>query len=183
MKYSIAILALLGLMSQEKVNAVQYMGHKKRLDFLNLLINNDESESESDSSDEELVQGDYSEMPAIMDGHDTGYSRNMPSRFSEERDDRLMNSMVGAYAREIFHDGKPTGHLFLNKADARAAADEVIRDHPHEDRLQDGADYDGDRFEDTWNHFDVNKDGLVEVERMPQFMRMLLGNALAIDLQ
>ena len=39
------------------------------------------------------------------------------------------------------------------------------------------------RFEDTWNHFDVNHDGLVEVERMPQFMRMLLGNALAIDLQ
>ena len=74
-------------------------------------------------------------MPAIMDGHDTGYTRNMPARFSEERDDRLMNSMVGSYAREVFNDGKPTGHLFLNKEDARAAAAEVIRDHPHEDRL------------------------------------------------
>ena len=125
-----------------------------------------------------------------MDGHDSGYSRSMPARFSEERDDRLMNSMIGTYAREVFVEGKPTGHLFLNKADARAAADEVIRDHVHEDRLaeadsapDDLAASDGDRFEDTWNHFDVNKDGLVEVERMPQFMRMLLGNALAIDLQ
>ena len=53
MKYTIAILALLGLASQEKVNAVQYMGHKKRLDFLNLLIENDESESDSESSDDE----------------------------------------------------------------------------------------------------------------------------------
>ena len=70
----------------------------------------------------------------------------------------------------------------FNKADARAAANEVIRDHKSEDRLQQDEDTE-DRFEDTWNHFDVNKDGLVEAERMPQFMRMLLGNALAIDLQ
>ena len=40
-----------------------------------------------------------------------------------------------------------------------------------------------EKFEDTWNHFDVNKDGLVEVERMPQFLRYLTGNALDISLQ
>jgi hypothetical protein len=91
-----------------------------------------------------------------------------------------MNSMVGAYSREVFDAGKPTGHLFLNKADARAASNEVIANHKAEDR---NTDYEGDRFEDTWNHFDVNKDGLVEAERMPQFFRMLLGNALAITLE
>ena len=37
-------------------------------------------------------------------------------------------------------------------------------------------------FEEVWNHFDVNKDGLVEVERMPQLLRMVCG-ALDIDLQ
>ena len=52
MKYTIAILALLGFASQEKVNAIQYMGHKRRMDFLNLLIENDsESDSESDSDE------------------------------------------------------------------------------------------------------------------------------------
>ena len=117
-----------------------------------------------------------------MDGHDTGYSRNMPNRFSEERDDRLMNSIDGSYAREVFYKGEPTGHLFLNKADAKAAAAEVVANHKNEDRLADDEDSEN-RFEDTWNHFDVNHDGLVEAERMPQFMRMLLGNALAIDLQ
>ncbi len=31
--------------------------------------------------------------------------------------------------------------------------------------------------------FDINHDGLVEVERMPQFLRYLLGNSLEIGLQ
>ena len=38
-----------------------------------------------------------------MDGSEAhgGYDRVMPDRFSAERDDRLMNSLVGGYAREI----------------------------------------------------------------------------------
>ena len=60
-----------------------------------------------------------------MDGHDSGYERIMPPQFEEERDDRLMNSMIGNYAREVKNDGKLTGHLFLNKDDARKASQEV----------------------------------------------------------
>ena len=126
-----------------------------------------------------------------MDGHDSGYERVIPPQFEEERDDRLMHSMIKNYAREVKHDGELTGHLFLNKADAKAAAQEVVSNHGGADRKRDYdagnesgdlEEQEGDRFEETWNHFDVNKDGLVEVERMPQFMRMLLGNALDIDL-
>ena len=186
MKYSSAIIALLGLYTTEEVKAVQYMGHQGRLDFLNVLIDNGE-ESSDDSSDEEnfidanhvQLQGDYDEIPAIMNGHDGGYERIIPARFEEERDDRLMNSMVGSYAREAVVDGRLTGHMFLNEADARAASDEVIANHKGADRSA-GAE---GRFEEVWNHFDVNHDGLVEVERMPQFFRMLLGNALDINLQ
>ena len=29
-------------------------------------------------------------------------------------------------------------------------------------------------FEELWDHFDVNKTGLVEIERMSQFYKMLL---------
>ena len=97
-----------------------------------------------------------------MNGDDHGYTRNLPPRFSEERDDRLMNSADGTYAREVFVNGEPTGHLFLNKDDARRMANEVIANHRSEDRNAG----DENRFEDTWNHFDVNKDGLVEAERM-----------------
>ena len=28
-----------------------------------------------------------------------------------------------------------------------------------------------DHFASTWEYFDVNKDGLIEVERIPQFLR------------
>jgi len=45
----------------------------------------------------------YDEFPASMDGSEAhgGYDRQMPNRFSAERDDRLMNSLVGKYAREV----------------------------------------------------------------------------------
>ena len=68
-------------------------------------------------------------------------------------------------------------NFFFDKKAAQAAAKEVVKDHASNDQsiLQ-------NNFEDTWNHFDVNKDALVEVERMPQFFRYMLGNALAIGL-
>ena len=116
----------------------------------------------------------------------------MPGRFSEERDDRLMNSLIDKYAREVKdNDDKLTGKLFCNKEDALAVSKEVVATHMDgisAAQFLSGGDSAGDeepvnRFEDTWNHFDVNHDGLVEVERMPQFLRYLLGNALEINLQ
>ena len=39
-----------------------------------------------------------------------------------------------------------------------------------------------EHFDDTWTHFDVNNDSLIEVERMPQFLRYLTGNSQLIGL-
>ena len=89
-----------------------------------------------------------------------------------------MNSLINNYAREIKVDGELTGHMYCNHNDALAVANEVMDSH----KQHDARPGDVQRFEEVWNHFDVNKDGLVEVERMPQFLRMLLGNALDIDL-
>ena len=116
-----------------------------------------------------------------MDGHDTGYTRNMPNRFAEERDDRLMNSVIGNYAREIKVKGALTGVMMLNLEDATALAAEVKRTHV-------GMGYskqaDSMGVADAFNHFDVNHDGLIEAERAPQFLRYLFPNgALDIDLQ
>jgi hypothetical protein len=132
--------------------------------FLTQLIQQEEENS--------LVQlgGDYGEVPAYMDESETagGYKRDMPERFTAERDDRLMNSMIKNYAREITNDGAKTGHFFLNHDDALAASQEVTETHMGWDASRAKA-YLGvdDAFENTWNHFDVNHDGLVEVERMP----------------
>ena len=51
------------------------------------------------------------EIPASMVGSDAlgSYSRTTPARYTQERDDRLMNSLINNYAREIVQDGKQTG--------------------------------------------------------------------------
>ena len=71
-----------------------------------------------------------------------------------------MNSLVTKYAREVVNaDGQSA--LFLNEADAKAVSEEVVNSHKA-DVAATEIDFDA-----TWNHFDINHDGLVEVERMP----------------
>ena len=127
-------------------------------------IESDDESSSDDEEDVDLQTGDIDVFQAWENGaHDNGYTREIPERFSEERDDTLMRSLIQNYAIEIKDDkAKPTGHFFFNKEAASNAADEIVKTHGSNDKsiLQ-------NNFEDTWNHFDINKDGLVEVERMP----------------
>ena len=149
MKYTIAIVALMGLIGETQA-----------------------------------IQLSYDEVPAYMSGSpaDGGYSRNVPEQFTAERDDRLMNSLIQNYAREIKQDGKLTGAYFCNKDDAFAASTEVVSTHFKYTLEKAGEWLKKNTFDETWNHYDVNKDGLVEVERMPMFLRSVTGNALDIDL-
>merc|ERR1712167_477551 len=131
------IAALLGLVAASHIESVQgeLIGHKKRMAILNNLIQIEEGSESDSNSDDENVQlnkpEDYGEVPAYMDGADTtgGYKREMPARFDEERDDRLMNSVIGNYAREVKYKGSLTGVMMLNLADAEALAAEVRRTH------------------------------------------------------
>ena len=56
---------------------------------------------------------------------DEEYKRDIPDRFSEERDDRLMNSLIKNYAVEIKLDGKDTAQYFLTKDGAASVSKEV----------------------------------------------------------
>ena len=69
----------------------------------------------------------YEEIPAFhaSAAYGDGYSRVVPVQYREMRDDRLMNSLISSYAREVKRDGKLTGQMFLNKEDAKSAAAEV----------------------------------------------------------
>ena len=179
---TLAILALLGLATAEHIN------HRQRLAILNNLIQMDVEEDSDSDSDNALVQDEekppeYGEMPAYLAGSPSagGYERVIPGRFTQERDDRLMNSLIGKYAREVKLDGKLTGQMFCNRDDAKAVLQEVISTHPKMGYKSLSGDIDADG---AFDHFDVNKDGLIEVERMPQFIRYALPNgALDIDLQ
>jgi hypothetical protein len=72
--------------------------------------------------------------------------------------------------------------MFLDKDGARAVSNEVVHTHFQYNDEQ-STEYLATKFPETWTHFDVNNDGLIEVERMPQFLRWLLGNSLSIGLQ
>ena len=60
----------------------------------------------------------------------------------------------------------------MNESTTRAAAGEVLETHKglKGDALQKYLDT---YFTKAWGHFDVNRSGLVEVIKMPQFMRFL----------
>jgi hypothetical protein len=141
----------------------------------------DESESESSSEDEDVQLGGIDAFSPVYSDTEAqgGYSRVVPARYTEERDDTLMKSLIQNYAIEMKDkNGKPSGHFFFDKAAAKDASTEVCNTSAPKSAAQ----LLGDKFEETWTHFDVNKDGLVEVERMPQFLRYLTGNALEISL-
>ena len=57
------------------------------------------------------------ELPASLDGYESfgGYDRHVPDRFTLEKDDRLMNSLIQKYAIEMKVDGRETREFYLNK--------------------------------------------------------------------
>jgi hypothetical protein len=92
------------------------------------------------------------------------YVRKIPERFSQERDDRLMNSLISNYALEMRKDGVASGLFYLDKEGAYDAAEEIINTHY---KLDDKKTVLKSKFNKVWKHFDVNNDGYIEVERCP----------------
>jgi hypothetical protein len=164
MKYTIAIAALLGLMSSTEVNAVA----RRSFPGVTFVQSADESESEYSDEDENLQLKDddhYAHWMNGFGGYHT-YIRDVPDRFEEEKDDRLMHSLYTQYAYEGKTDGKPNGHFFLNHANGRAVSREVVMTHLGLDGS--GADgYLDKEFEPLWRKYDVLEDGKVDIDRMP----------------
>jgi len=141
-----------------------------------------DSDSSSDSEDDQnvMVRGDP--IPAwkqVGDGEE-GYHRVVPSHFTADSDDLFMRSMLTKYALEATtcededkkENCKPNGTFLMGEAQTRRAAAEVLATHKGltGDALKTYLDT---YFAKAWSHFDVNRTGLVEVIKMPQFMRFL----------
>ena len=129
-----------------------------------------DSESESESSDDEMVQ--------FLGAHEHGrpdneYKRVIPDRFSKDDDDIFMRSMIANYALEGQNkDDSPNGSFWMDETTSMRAAREVLSTHkgltgPALDK------YLATYFAKAWGHFDVNKSGTIEVVRTPEFMRFL----------
>ena len=136
-------------------------------------------ESDSDSDDMAVqLRDDYFHAGESGQLGSKEYERVTPARFSADSDDIFMRSMIQQYALEAKgpkdapNEGEPTGHFWMNEATTRAAAAEVLGTHKGMagEAL---SKYLDTYFAKAWGHFDVNRTGLVEVIKMPQFMRFL----------
>ncbi len=176
MKYTLAVAALLGLISESQVNAVEVAKAPVGVTMVAL---------DSESSDEETnvqLNGDdeesdhskefYNAWDSVKD-EDEGYHRAIPAYFAGDGDDLFMRSMIKTYALEGKNkDGSPNGNFVMDEATTRAAASEVLETHK-------GLTGDAKKkyldtyFPRTFAHFDVTKGGKIEVIKMPQFMRFL----------
>ena len=110
MKYALAIVALLGMVSVEEVNALT-----RRAPVGVTFI---QDSSDSSDSDDDLVQtegvdhsGEFFYARDIGTGPlDKKYERKVPEQFATGGDDLFMQSMIKNYAREgKTEDGEPNG--------------------------------------------------------------------------
>ena len=122
------------------------------------LVQMNESDSESDSSDDEEMNVQFA---------------TKVEQFSTDDDDLFMRSMIENYAKEAEDkDGAGTGAWWVTKAQAAAGAGEVLCTH----KKICGAElqsYMDTYLSKAWGHFDVNQVGKIEVIKMPQFVRFL----------
>ena len=179
---SLAVMALIASLSMEEVNAIDV---QKRVAARNQEFN--DSDSSSSDSDDAFVQtpedgapvtGFYTAQQIGTGPLDKKYERVAPEHFASGEDDLFMRSMIMNYADEgklCDQEGKnckPTGVFTLTEAATRAAAAEVLATHKSLKGAA-GKEYLATYFPRTFAHFDVNKEGRVGVEVLPQFMRFL----------
>ena len=130
------------------------------------------------TSSVKITTGDFDPTMSGFGGYKT-YIRDVPDRFETEADDTLMKSMYSTYAIEgEDKDGLPTGRFWVTKDSAKKACDEVVDTHL---RLhgKEKTEYLEAQFPALWTRFDVNEEGRIEIDRMPQLLRSICGNAEA----
>ena len=89
----------------------------------------------------------------------------------------FMNSMIGTYAKEGMNtDGQPNGKFFLDRDSGYRASEEVVATHLKKTG-QELKDYLAHNFDEAWDYYDVNKENLIEADRMSTFFRYLCHDA------
>ena len=95
----------------------------------------------------------------------------------EHLDDMFMNAMLSNYAKEGRNpDGTKNGKFYLDRDSGRRASQEVVQTHL---KLTGKAneDYLVHNFDEAWDYYDVNRENLIEADRMSTFFRYLCHDA------
>ena len=90
--------------------------------------------------------------------------------------------VIEKYATEgVTAEGKPNKEFFILKDQAKIIAKEVVKDHLGL-KGEEAAKFMNLRFDETWNHYDVNKEGTMDVLWVSTVMRALCKPVKDIDL-
>ena len=113
------------------------------------------------------------------------YTRELPKDFTSTYDmpvDTFTANVIKNYATEgVTAEGKPNHEFFILKDQARMIAKEVVTDHLQL-KGEELSKFMKLRFEETWNHYDVNKEGTMDVLWASTLMRALCKPVKDIDL-
>lgn len=115
-------------------------------------------------------------FPADWESQHLNYEREVPGKYDT---DLFMKSLVATYAIEgKAADGSKNGQFFMTKATTEAAAHEVVGTHLKMSGAEKDA-YVSEHLDKLWSHYDVNKDGYIEVERAAPLLRQMVGEVEA----
>ena len=98
--------------------------------------------------------------------------------------DSFTAHIIKDFATEgVTDDGKPNGHFFITKNQAKGVAQEVVQTHLKYSgkQLQDFITF---NFDDAWLHYDVNDEGTIDTNWVGPMMRYMCRKvAKTLDLQ
>ena len=115
------------------------------------------------------------------------YARQVPGNFVSDEDnenvDSFTSNVIRNFATEgVTEEGKPNHQFFIVKDQAKKLASEVVETHLgyRGDQLRE---FMKKKFEETWEHYDVNSEGTIDAVWASPFMRALCKSVKDIDLQ
>ena len=188
MKYNTLIIATFLGLSLDLIEPSQAIQNGKVLNAFYLQTRNEESESSSSSSsssdtanvqlkDEEDHSNEY--FAAGEDGMSpmgVDYIRVLPDQWNEESGNKFMTTIIKNFALEQkTKEGKPSGTFKMDKSQTKNAGAMLIQKYK---KLEGKAmsDYMGQYFDRTWEHFDVNGEGFIDIADMPAFAKYLVSD-------
>lgn len=144
----------------------------------------------------EETQPDFEGFPASLHGfagnnHNDGqwkdaYDRVVPGHLDDSEGvpvDKFTANVISNYATEgVTKEGMPSGSFFITRDQTMALAREVVQTHLGK-KGKELDEYLKNKFQVTWDHYDVNNEGILEANWASPFMRTLCKPEKFIDLQ
>ena len=169
MKFILA--AFIGLAS---VNAINKHNQQKLYENMNVQLSDDVTHG----GNEYYSAGDQGMTPNGVE-----YVRTMPEQFNEDSDNKFMRKIIDEYALEQKTDkGQPSGIFKMDKKQTLNASKWLIaKVKKLEGKDKELDNYMKQYFQRTWEHFDVNEEGVLDALDMPAFMKYIASDQ-GIDL-